>query len=99
MKYEVMREEFDQIDYIKFSYWDGGYKGLLAGESLYLDLKRLEMGYHEHTSREYEMTKHVSIRRIDPLLLLKIKATGACEIKLPEWIYNTATLGPHMTRN
>lgn len=98
MKYEVMREEFDQIDYIKFSYWDGGYKGLLAGESLYLDLKRLEMGYHEHNSREYEMTKHVSIRRIDPLALLKLKATGACEINLPEWIYDMDSPGHYMRR-
>jgi hypothetical protein len=98
MKFEVMREEFDEIDYVKFSYWDSGYKGLLSGESLFLDLKRLEMGYHDHNSREYEMTKHVSIRHVDPLALLKLKATGACEISLPEWIYDMDSPGHFMRR-
>jgi hypothetical protein len=98
MKYEVMRTEFDDIDYIKFAYWDDGYKGLLSGEKLFLDLKRLEMGYHDHNSREYELTKHVSIRRLDPLALLKLKATGACDIHLPEWIFDMDSPGLFMRR-
>lgn len=98
MKYEVMRTEFDSIDYIKFAYWDDGYRGLLSGEKLFLDLKRLEMGYHDHNVREYELTKHVSIRRLDPLALLKLKATGACDISLPEWIYDMDSPGLFMRR-
>ncbi len=52
MKYELMRKEFDDLNLIKFGYWDGARKGLLSGEALYLDLKRLEMAYHEHNLRE-----------------------------------------------
>jgi Tc toxin complex TcA C-terminal TcB-binding domain len=98
MKFEVMRPEFDAVDYIKFAYWDDGYNGLLSGEAMYLDLKRLEMGYHDNNNREYEMTKHVSIRRIDPLALLKLKATGSCDISIPEWMYDMDSPGLFMRR-
>ena len=36
--YELMRPEFDELQIIKFGYWDAGRKGLLAGEQLCLDL-------------------------------------------------------------
>jgi hypothetical protein len=93
LKYELMRKEFDDLDLIKFGYWDSARKGLLAGESLYLDLKRMEMAYHENNKREYELTKHVSMHKLNPMALLKLKATGACEIELPEWLYDMDSPG------
>ena len=93
LKYELMRKEFDDLDLIKFGYWDSARKGLLAGESLYLDLKRMEIAYHENNKREYELTKHVSIHKLNPMALLKLKATGACEIELPEWLYDMDSPG------
>jgi len=45
MKQELMRPELDAQDFVKFNYWDGGRKGLLSGEALYLDVKRMEMAY------------------------------------------------------
>ena len=60
MKLELMRKELDDMNFIKFNYWDSGRKGLLSGEALYLDLKRMEMAYHDHNKREYEMTTHVA---------------------------------------
>jgi hypothetical protein len=32
-------------------------EGLLAGETLYLDIKHTEMAYHDLNQREYELTK------------------------------------------
>ena len=93
LKYELMRQEFDDLNLIKFGYWDSARKGLLAGESLYLDLKRMEMAYHENNKREYELTKHVSVHRLDPMALLKLKSTGTCEIELPEWLYDLDSPG------
>ncbi len=93
LKYELMRKEFDDLDLIKFGYWDSARKGLLSGESLYLDLKRMEMAYHENNKREYELTKHVSVHKLDPMALLKLKATGSCEIELPEWLYDLDSPG------
>ena len=98
LKYELMRDEFDQLNLIKFGYWDSGRKGLLAGETLYLDLRRLEMVYLEQNRREYELTRHVSLARLDPLALLKLKATGACEVSIPEWLFDMDSPGQYMRR-
>lgn len=98
LKYELMRQEFEDLGLIKFGYWDSARKGLLAGESLYLDLKRLEMAYHENNKREYEISKHISIHRLDPMALLKLKATGSCELEIPEWVFDLDSPGQFMRR-
>jgi hypothetical protein len=98
LKHELMRPEFDEQNIIKFGYWDGARKGLLAGETLSLDLKRLEMTYLEHNRREYEMTRHVSLARLDPIALLKLKATGTCEVTVPEWLFDLDSPGQYMRR-
>jgi len=93
-----MRKEFDDLNFIKFGYWDSARKGLLSGEALWLDLKRLEMAYYDQNRREYEMTKHISLQRLDPMTLLKLKATGNCEFKIPEWIFDMDCPGQFMRR-
>jgi hypothetical protein len=98
MKRELMRPEVDSTDYIKFNYWDGGRKGLLSGEALYLDVKRMEMAYHENNKREFELTKHISLRQLNPLALLSLKATGVCELTIPEWLLDLDCPGHYMRR-
>ncbi len=84
MKAELMRPELDQKTLVQFNYWDGGRKGLLSGEALLLDVKRMELAYHEHNRNEYELTKHVSLLQIDPLALVNLRRTGRCTFKIPE---------------
>jgi hypothetical protein len=98
MKQELMRPEVDATDFIKFNYWDGGRKGLLSGEALYLDIKRMEMAYHENNKREIELTRHISLRQLDPLALLTLKVTGTCEVAIPEWLYDRDCPGHYMRR-
>lgn len=98
MKMQIMRPELDQRDFIKFNYWDGGRKGLLSGEGLYLDLKRMEMAYYEHNKREYEIVKHVSLRQLNPMALLRLKATGVCEVQVPEWLFDLDCPGHYFRR-
>src|SRR5215207_9733042 len=98
MKHELMRPELDSTDYVKFNYWDGGRKGLLSGDALYLDVKRMEMAYHDHNKREFELTRHISLRQLDPLALLNLKATGECEVSIPEWLYDRDCPGHYMRR-
>jgi hypothetical protein len=98
MKHEVMRPELDATDYIKFNYWDGGRRGLLSAEALHLDIKRMEMAYHEHHKREFELTRHVSLRQLDPLELLMLKATGECQLTVPEWLLDMGCPGHYMRR-
>ena len=78
MKRELMRPELDATDFLSSSYWDSGYKGLLSGENLFLDLKRMEAAYHDNNKRELELTRHVSLRQLDPRALLALKTTGVC---------------------
>jgi hypothetical protein len=98
MKQELMRPELEAQDFVQFNYWDGGRKGLLAGEALYLDVKRLEMAYHDNNKRELELTRHVSLRQLDPLALLTLKATGTCTVTIPEWLYDRDCPGHYMRR-
>lgn len=98
MKFELMRKEFDDLNIIKFGYWDSQRKGLLAGETLSLDLKRLEMAYHDHNIREYEITKHISLFRLNPTALLDLKAKGSCEVDIPEWLFDMDNPGQFLRR-
>jgi hypothetical protein len=86
MKHELMRNELDEMTFIKFNYWDSGRKGLLSGEALYLDIKKMEVAYHDYNKREYEITHPVSLQSLNPNALLQLKATGSCEITIPEWV-------------
>ena len=79
-------------------YWDNLKKGLLAGEQLNLDLKRLEVAYLEQNKREIELTKHVSLRQLNPVELLSLKVTGKCEVTIPEWLYDLDCPGHYMRR-
>lgn len=98
MKQELMRPELDSMEFIKYNYWDGGRKGLLSGEALHLDLKRMELAYHEHNKREYELTRHVSLQQLDPLALLTLKVTGSCEVTIPEWLFDLDCPGHYLRR-
>jgi hypothetical protein len=98
MKRELMRPELDSQDFVKFNYWDGGRKGLLSGEGLHLDLKRMETAYHDNNKRELELTRHVSLRQLNPLALLTLKGTGSCTVTIPEWLYDLDCPGNYMRR-
>lgn len=98
LKHELMRQEFTDLNFIKFGYWDSARKGLLSGESLYLDLKRMEMAYLENNKREFELTKHISLQKLDPMALLRLKATGTCEVELPEWLFDMDSPGQYNRR-
>jgi cell division protein FtsB len=62
------------LSYIQFGYLAGN-EGLLAGEKLYQDIKRMELAYADLNRREYELTKHVSLLEADPLALLQLRAS------------------------
>ncbi|PYC65368.1 toxin [Micromonospora arborensis] len=98
MKRELMRPEVDAQDFVKFNYWDGGRRGLLSGEALQLDVKRMQLAYHENNKREYELTRHVSLRRLAPVALLALKTTGSCRVTVPEWVFDLDTPGHYLRR-
>lgn len=98
LKHEVMRPELDDQQFVSFGYWDAAHRGQLAGETLSVDLKRLELAWLEQNRREYELTEHVSLARLDPVALLRLKATGACEVTVPEWLFDLTAPGQYFRR-
>jgi hypothetical protein len=85
-------------NYIQFGYWDTLKKGLLSGEKLHYDLKRLEAAYYEQNRREYELTKHISLDQLDPVALLKLRQNGECLIDIPETFFDMDYPGHYFRR-
>jgi hypothetical protein len=85
-------------EYISFGYWDSLRKGLLSGEQLSLDLKRLEMAYLDQNKRDREITKHISLMLTDPMALISLKETGQCVTVLPEGLFDADYPGHYMRR-
>ncbi|MES2520777.1 MAG: neuraminidase-like domain-containing protein [Bacteroidota bacterium] len=77
-----------QSDFIKYGYFDSNFKGLLAGEKLHFALKQLEKAYMDENVRRLELTKHISLRNINPKALLDLIKDGNCEFELEEWLFD-----------
>ncbi|MBK7336324.1 MAG: hypothetical protein IPJ00_09195 [Saprospirales bacterium] len=84
--------------FIQFGYWDGLKKGLLSGDKLYHDLKRMEASFLEKNKREYELTKHISLAQLNPAALLELKYKGECFISIPEAVFDLDCPGHYMRR-
>jgi Tc toxin complex TcA C-terminal TcB-binding domain/Neuraminidase-like domain/Salmonella virulence plasmid 28.1kDa A protein len=85
-------------DFVAFGYWDSLHKGLLAGERLAADLKRMDASYTEQNRREYELTKRVSLAALDPSALLQLQQTGECFLSLSEALFDLDCPGHYLRR-
>jgi len=85
-------------NFIQFGYWEPAYDGLLSGERLYIGLKQLEAAYQEKRPYDYEVTRPISLRQVDPFALLQLRDTGACEFALPEILFDMDYPGHFMRR-
>ncbi len=74
--------------FIKPEIWNSAKKGLLAGERLMLSLRQMDMAYLENNKREFEITKTISLRSIDPLSLLRLRETGTCSFSVSEELFD-----------
>ncbi len=74
--------------FIQFGYWDSLKKGLLAGEMLNHDLRRMQSSYLEQNSRRFEISRYVSLTALDPNALLTLLERGACDFDLPESLFD-----------
>ncbi|MEL6165877.1 MAG: hypothetical protein AAFR37_19705, partial [Cyanobacteria bacterium J06628_3] len=73
-----------EINYINQGYWDSQRKGLLAGSLLELDLHRMEKAYYQNHSRDFEITKNISLLEHDPIAFLNLKRQKICQFNLKE---------------
>lgn len=84
--------------FISYGYWDSMKKGLQSADNLIYDIKRMQTSYLDKNKREYEITKHVSLAQLDPLALVRLRATGACDFDVPEVLYDMDHPGQYFRR-
>ena len=96
--FERMPDLSNYTSFVQFGYWDSLKKGLLSGERLYQDLKRLEIAYLDQNQRDYEITKSISLLMLDPMALINLKETGQCTVQFPEAFFDMDYPGHYLRR-
>lgn len=79
-------------------YWDSARDGLLSASNLYLGLKKLEAAYMEKRPHDYEITKNISLRQIDPVALFSLRQTGSASFSLHEVLFDMDFPGHYFRR-
>lgn len=75
--------------YVEFGSWDSSRQGLLAGEMLSGQLRELEAAYLRFNTREFELTRSISLRLLNPAALVDLIRTGKASFEIPEWLLST----------
>jgi peptidoglycan hydrolase-like protein with peptidoglycan-binding domain len=88
----------DDPAYIAGDEWAPGRKGLLAGEQVLLELRRLEVAWMDRRVREYEISRTFSLAEVAPLVLLELRRTGSCEVFLAEALFDRDYPGHYFRR-
>ncbi|WP_437575049.1 neuraminidase-like domain-containing protein [Sorangium sp. So ce887] len=83
---------------VRFGAWDSLKQGLLAGERLQHDLRRLEVAFLEQTPREAELVKNVSLAEVAPEQLMRLRETGTCELELTQEVFDLDYPGHYFRR-
>ncbi len=98
LMYELPLMDVPGTGFIRFGYWDSLRKGLLSGEKLQYDLRKIEIAYLESNTRELELTKHVSLALEDPMQLLALRETGSCSIVCDDMLFDLDYPGHYFRR-
>lgn len=88
----------DSLSFIGAAHWDNLKKGLLAGEQLQLDLRRMENEYLQNNKREIELTKSISLNLLAPMQLDRLRYEGECEFTVPELLFDLDYPGQYQRR-
>ena len=87
-----------QRSFVQPNHWDSRHKGLLAGEMLAVDLRRMEAAWVDHARPELELTRRISLASLAPRALLDLKERGRCEFELPEMFFDADHPGHYRRR-
>jgi hypothetical protein len=74
--------------FISFGYWDSLHQGLLAGEALAHDIRRMHASYLDLNVRRYEISRIISLGKLDVVALITLLQTGKCNFSLPESLFD-----------
>ena len=70
--------------------WDRRYKGLLAGQALWVDLQRMDLAYmSRYKPPQPSTTQEFSLRELDPTALESLKTRGEAVFSLNESLFES----------
>jgi hypothetical protein len=84
--------------FVKFGYWDSLRKGLLSGDKLQFDLRKMEASYIDSNRRELELSKSFSLAITDPKALIELKGEGSCMFSLDKIWYDLDFPGHYLRK-
>lgn len=96
--FDLVRPHLPPNQYIQPGYWDATRDGMLAGETLYLALKRLEAASLDDRGYNYEITKSISLRQLNATALFNLRELGTCSFSIPEVLFDMDFPGHYVRR-
>lgn len=92
-------ERFGTTDsFIEPYNWDSLKKGLLAGDRLNDNLRRMQQAFDQTNQRRLEIKKNVSVAVLNPDAILQLRNTGTCTFDIPEIIFDLDFPGQYKRR-
>jgi hypothetical protein len=92
------RPELRETVFLGAPAWSPERAGLLGGESLLLDLQRLEASYLLTNARELELEQSFSLAQYCPHKLIELRQTGECDFDVPELFFDLSYPGQYFRR-
>lgn len=79
-------------------YWDQGKRGLECGNLLWFALKQMELAYLGEKRHDFELTKNISLRQLDPASLISLRELGDATFEVPELLFDMDFPGHYFRR-
>lgn len=77
-------ERDEDAMFLTSNYWEASKSGLLAGESLLIDLENMERRFIETNYRNLEIEQSFSLEEINPAALISLREQGEAGFTIPE---------------
>ena len=74
--------------YIQYGYWNPTHDGLFCGDQLFSGLQQLSTAYRQQRGWDYELSKYISLKRLNPLSWLQLRESGTCQFDIPEILFD-----------
>lgn len=74
--------------FIEPTHWEQDKAGLLAGEQLMIQLLQMDQSFHTTNLRRLELTKSISLSRLNPEALFAFIDEGKCDFSIPAWLFD-----------
>jgi hypothetical protein len=63
-----------------------------------MSLKNMKAAYHEYRGYDFEVSKFVSLRQINPLALMNLRESGNYQFAIPEILFETDFPGQYLRK-